>query len=110
MIEHTIQKIEARLRNAPLMSKENREELLKLLATLKAEVTDLSATHGEAAESIAGFTDVSSYEATRQASDQQLLDLSLEGLSKSVSGFETSHPKLVQLVNRIATILSNLGV
>jgi len=110
MIDQTIQKIEARLRHASSMSEENRRELLTLLATLKDEVTQLSETNGDAAESITGFTDLSSHEATRQASDRQLLDLSIEGLSKSVSGFETSHPQLVQLVNRIATILSNLGV
>jgi hypothetical protein len=38
------------------------------------------------------------------------MELSLKGLSSSVEGFEKSHPQLVQVVNRICTTLSNLGI
>jgi hypothetical protein len=34
----------------------------------------------------------------------------LAGLSASVEGFEKSHPKLVEIVNRICTALSGLGI
>ena len=110
MIHDTIQKIEARIRRADSINPEARDELIRLLATLKGEVTDLAETHHDEAHSIAGFTDVSTHEATRETRDPRLLKLSIEGLSSSVDGFGKSHPKLVQLVNRICETLANLGV
>ena len=82
-----------------MLAKEQRTELLGLLSTLKTEIGELSKTHSEQAQSITAFTEVSTHEATRQERDPQLLRLSLEGLSASVQGFETSHPKLVEIVN-----------
>ena len=110
MIRDTIGKIEERLRGAESVNDENRAELLKLLATLKAEVSDLSETDAEQAQSIAGFTAVSAHEAIREDKNPELAELSLKGLSSSVQGFEESHPKLVQVVNSICTTLSNLGI
>ena len=109
MIHDTISKIEARLAQSAVRD-EAKTELTTLLATLKAEVADLSKTHGDAAQSIAGFTEVSAHEATREQPNPELLKHSLGGLSASVEGFETSHPRLVDIVNRICTTLSNLGI
>ena len=110
MIEDTIGKIESRIEGADAIKDERRRELLELLGTLKAEVAQLSKTHGEQAQSIAGFTELSTHEATRSERNPQLLDLSLQGLSSSVEGFEKSHPRLVQIVNSISNTLSNLGI
>jgi hypothetical protein len=110
MIEDTINKIEAQLKSAEAIPADRRRELLELLANLKAEVADLSQTHGEQAQSIAGFTGVSAHEATRETRNPELLDLSLQGLRSSVEGFEKTHPKLVQIVNSISNTLSNLGI
>jgi hypothetical protein len=110
MIEKTIGEIETRIQGADSVKDDRRRELLQLLATLKSEVAELSKTHGEQAQSIAGFTQVSAHEATREQQDPQLLDLSLQGLRSSVEGFEKSHPKLVQIVNAISNTLSNLGI
>ena len=110
MIRDTIGKIEERLQNSGSLTPENRAELLRLLATLKAEVSELSQSDAEHAQSIAGFTDVSTHEATREERDPALMELSLKGLSSSVEGFEETHPKLVQVVNSICTTLSNLGI
>ena len=110
MIRDTIGKIEERLRGAESVNEANRAELLGLLATLKAEVSHLSQTDAEHAQSIAGFTAVSTHEATREEKNPELVALSLRGLSSSVQGFEESHPKLVQVVNSICTTLSNLGI
>ncbi len=110
MIEETIGKIEARIQSADAIKDERRRELLELLGTLKSEVADLSRTHGEQAESIASFTELSTHEATRAAQNPQLLKLSLQGLASSVKGFEESHPRLVQIVNGISSALSNLGI
>lgn len=110
MLRDTIQKIEERLANNSSLTPENRAELLRLLATLKSEVSELSQSDAEHAQSIAGFTDISTHEATREERNPELMELSLKGLSQSVEGFEESHPKLVQVVNSICTTLSNLGI
>jgi hypothetical protein len=110
MIEDTIEKIEARIQTADTVNAERRQELLALLGTLKSEVAKLSKTHGEEAESIAAFTDISTHEATRSEQNPELLKLSLEGLGSSVEGFEETHPRLVQIVNAISSTLSNLGI
>lgn len=110
MIEDTIAKIEARLQNTEGLSDAKRDELRGLLATLKAEVAKLSKTHAEAAESIAGFAEISAHEATREKQNPELLKLGLNGLTSSVDEFEKSHPKLVQIVNAVSNALSNLGI
>ena len=110
MIEDTIGKIEARIKSGESISPERKEELLKLLGTLKSEMATLSDTHDEQAQSIAAFAEVSAHEATRAQQNPQLLKLSLEGLGQSVEGFEKSHPRLVQIVNSISNTLSNLGI
>jgi len=110
MIEDTIGKIEARIEGTDTLKEERRQELLQLLGTLKSEVSELSRTHGEQAQSIAGFTEVSMHEATRTAQNPELLKLSLDGLGSSVRGFEESHPRLVQIVNTISNTLANLGI
>ena len=110
MIEDTVGKIEAKIRSADSIQEEKRRDLLQLLGTLKAEIGKLSETHGEQAESIAGFTELSAHEAIRSKPNPELLNLSLQGLASSVEGFETSHPRLVQIVNTISNTLSNLGI
>jgi len=110
MIEDTVGKIESRIKAAEAIHPERKQELLQLLGTLKSEVAELSKTHGEEAQSIAGFTEISAHEATRAEQNPTLLKLSLEGLSGSVAGFEKSPPRLVQIVNTISNMLSNLGI
>jgi hypothetical protein len=110
MIEDTVSKIEAKIHGSEAINDDKKRELLQLLGTLKSEVSELSKTHGEQAESIAGFTEVSAHEAIRSEPNPELLELSLKGLSSSVGGFEKSHPRLVQIVNNISNTLSNLGI
>jgi prefoldin subunit 5 len=110
MIEDTLKQIEARIGGAESVSEERRRELLQLVATLKTEVAELSQSHGEQAQSIAGFAQVSAHEATREQQNPQLLRLSLQGLTQSVEGFEQSHPALARVVNNISQTLANLGI
>lgn len=110
MIEKTIENIESKIKDNACITEENKGELLDLLGTLKKEVSSLSKTHAEDAESIAHFTQASTHEATKSEKNPRLLKLSVEGLSSSVEGFETSHPKLVDVVNKVAHILSNMGI
>ena len=110
MNESTLTEIEAKIRGADKISDERKRELLQLLATLKTEVGALSKTHGEQAESIAQFAKISAHEATRGEQSLELRELSVRGLQSSVEGFEKSHPRLVEIVNRISNTLSNLGI
>lgn len=110
MIDETLTKIESRIHATDSVGEDRKRELLQLVATLKTEVAELSKTNSERAESIAGFTQVSTHEATRESQDPDLLRLSVEGLRSSVSGFEESHPNLVRIVNSISNTLSNLGI
>lgn len=110
MIDETISSMEERVRGAEGLQPERRRELLSLLGTLKCEVARLSETEDEHARSIAGFVGVSTHEAVRSQRDPHLLQLSLDGLSSSVDGFEASHPKLVESVNAFCLMLSNLGI
>jgi hypothetical protein len=110
MINETLAKIDARLRSAEAIPGDRREELLALVGTLREEIAELSQTDQDHAQSIAGFTQVSTHEATRRAPNPDLLRASLTGLTGSVAGFEKSHPRLVQIVNNLSTTLSNLGI
>ena len=110
MIQETITQIEGRIKRAKSLNDAKKKELLDLLSTLKIEVSELSMTHAEQTRSITGFTEVSIHEAMREEKNPHLLKLSLEGLSTSVEGFESSHPKLVGVVNSICLTLSNIGV
>lgn len=110
VIDETIKQIEARIHSAESLTPEKRSELVELLAKLKAEAGELAKTHGEQAQSIVGFAQVTAHEATRTDQDPKLLDLSLEGLRSSVQEFEKSHPRLAHIVNTISTTLSNSGI
>jgi uncharacterized membrane protein YccC len=110
MIHDTITELEARIDKSDAVNPESKAELLQLLATLRAEIGTLAQTHDEDARSIAGFTSVSAHEALRERRNPELVQLSLNGLSSSVTEFEQSHPALVQAVNRICQTLSNLGI
>jgi len=110
MIKRTISEIKTRIREASSIKEEKRSELLGLLSTLKSEIEKLSKTQADHAKSITGFTDISTHEATRENKNPELLKVSIDGLSSSVKGFETSHPKLAEIVNSICLTLSNLGI
>ena len=110
MIRETIDKIERRLEETESMTAENKVELLDLVSALKNDLADLAETHREQAESITGFAETATREATRQERNPKLLNLLTEGLSVSVEEFEATHPNLVQTVNSIAHMLSNIGI
>jgi hypothetical protein len=110
MIDDTLRKIETSIQSSDSITAERKAELLRLLGQLKNEVASLPESSREEAQSIAAFADVSAREAIRSKKNPELLDLSLKGLSSSVSGFEKSHPQLVQVVNTISHTLSNLGI
>jgi hypothetical protein len=110
MLKTTITNIENKIKHNNSMRDKDKIELLKLLSSLQDEVSELSKTDKEHAESITGFAQTSAHEATRKNKKEDLLDLSLKGLTSSVDELESSHPKLVEIVNRISYMLSNMGI
>ena len=110
MIDKTLKELEERIKASTLISKDKKAEFLILVSKLKSEIGELAKTKAEEAESIAAFTKLSAYEATRRKKNPNLLELSLKGLSHSVKEFEVSHPKLVEGINAIATMLANMGI
>ncbi|MBM4149700.1 MAG: DUF4404 family protein [Lentisphaerae bacterium] len=109
-LEDTVREIEKRISAQSGLDAARKSELLKLLATLREEVADLSVARSDEAESIARFAAASAHEATRQGKSEQLQSLSIQALSSSVEGFEASHPKLVRIVNALCVQLSDLGI
>ena len=107
MIRDTISKIEARLQGSNALSDDARSELLLLLGELKREIANVEPAVGQ---SIAGQTESLAKQATEESRNPELLKRSLDELSASVDSFETSHPGLVQVVNRICTTLSSIGI
>ncbi len=110
MIEDTIALIETKIQKLRSVEEAKKAEMLELLSSLQSETRKLSKTHAEHAESIARFAEISAHEATRETQNPELLQLSVEGLSSSVTEFEATHPRLVEVVNSICVTLSSLGI
>jgi hypothetical protein len=110
MLQHTLETIENKIKDAPNIPEENKAEYLELLRVLNNEITALDKSQKEKAQSIKGFTKVSAHEITREKIDPGLIKISIEGLSSSVKEFEASHPRLVQTVNAICDFLSKIGI
>jgi len=110
MLKHTLETIENKIKNAPSIPEASKSEYLELLHTLNTEINKLQKSQKEKAQSIKGFTKVTSHEITRDEIDPGLIRISIEGLSSSVKEFEASHPKLVQTVNAICDFLSKIGI
>ncbi len=110
MIPKTIAEIEDRVRQAESLSETRRTELLALLASLKQEAGELAKTNVEQARAIVEHARVYADEAIREGRHSAAHQPALERLTDSVSEFEETHPKLVEVVNRIALMLSNSGI
>lgn len=110
MIEDTVARIEQAIRRAGGADPKHREELIRLLEQLKAEVHALPPAQSERAGSIAQFAEAATHEAARTEKSARLQELSREGLRASVADFEVSHPKLTAVVNDICNLLAGMGI
>ncbi|MGN6386098.1 MAG: DUF4404 family protein [Verrucomicrobiota bacterium] len=90
MIHDTINQIEERLRSSGCLTPEQRRELEGLLAQLRAEAQNLPRQPEPAS--------------TRSEDDL------LGRLKESVTEFETTHPQLITLVDRINNMLASFGI
>jgi len=101
MIEDRIQKLESRVRQAGGIPEETKKELLDLIAALKTELPE-GATVGATGSSFS--------EEDHESAGPEALQTAVDDLTESVESLEASHPVAVQVVNRIALILSNMGI
>jgi hypothetical protein len=109
MIPETLSQIEARVRQTGSLSEDNKAELLKLLAALRTEISDLARTQSDEAHRIVAIARTSTEAATHDQASPELVKQSLDRLVSAVSEFEESHPRLVEVVNRVATMLAGWG-
>lgn len=86
MIDETLAKIEAAIKQVRAADPKEREDLIRLLEKLRADLR----AGGVPQE--AGLT------AVRRA------------LEESVVGYEASHPKLAAVVNEICSLLASVGI
>jgi hypothetical protein len=107
MGKQLIERIEQKLAQAEGLDAKQRQELLGMLSALKDEVDAIGGDH---AESIASFAGLAAHEATRAQKNPNLLQYAVDGLAESVKEIEVEHPKTVEIVNGICTMLSNLGI
>ena len=110
MLEDAIRKIEEAIKKVGSLKSGRKAELLRLLGELKKEVRNLPKAHGERAQSIGNLAHAAAHEAARKKRAPALLKHSTEGLSLSAEEFSVSHPKIVEIVNDIALMLSQIGI
>src|SRR4029077_19237996 len=73
--------VETNIRASDAIQADKKAELLRLLTTLKSEITTLEHTHAAHAESVIGLTERSMHEAIRQPNDPQLTASALQELA-----------------------------
>lgn len=110
MIPERIDRLEDGLRKADDLPAESREELLQLVRELRQELAPLADQHSDDAGNIAAFAEASLSGARGDRRNPTLVGAAIGDLTASVEKFEASHPRLVDVVNRIAVALANMGI
>ena len=110
MAENVLHQLEARIQNDPSIGEKCRRKLSRLLPDLRQELSQLSMTHREQAQNIAGLARLSTDEAFGTERNADRLKASLERLKRSVEEFEKSHPRLVQAVGALSNMLASMGI
>ncbi len=85
MIEETVAKIEAAIREAHVADPKNKAALIALLEKLKAEVQ-------------------------REKRSKDLLDSAGEGLKDAAIEFDATHPQLAAVVGEVSAMLAKIGI
>ena len=105
-----IEAIEQKIQATSQIDTKIKEDLLDLMRSLKTELTDLKKINPNGAHNIADKAQVSTEKVLTSDNKQNELQKDIDGLQETVEEFEVSHPKLVQVVNRICMMLSDIGI
>jgi hypothetical protein len=101
MVEDRIRNIEARVQQSGNLPESAKAELLEIIGELREELQGVKKEHLEKAEGSAG---------AGETPHGETLDDALGGLSGTVTELEATHPRLAELVNRLAVALANMGI
>ena len=101
MIEEKLKRIEDRISQSENMAEENKALVLELLKELKSEIAESSENVGNGLKQ--NISDIDD-------DDEGFIQSAFNDINSTLSEFEESHPKLVQIVNSICTQLSNSGL
>ncbi len=110
MISDRLAHLQAKLDSLPQLPAETRAEIEQLLAGLKTEIAALPQAPLASDESISSHVEDDSHDIVGDANTPDSIQLSLDRLTASVEEFEASHPELTSTVQRLATVLSNMGI
>lgn len=105
-----IEAIEKKIRATSQIDGKIKEDLLDLMRSLKTELSSLKELHPETAHHIAAQTGVSTDKVLASPEKPEEVQESIDRLQGTVTEFEASHPKLVQVVNRLCMMLSDIGI
>jgi len=105
-----IEAIEKKIEARSDMDVKIKEDLLDLMRSLKTELAESKDIRPELAHYIVDKTQASAEKIINADNKQNELQESIDGLQETVGEFEASHPKLVQIVNRLCMMLSDIGI
>ncbi len=99
MLKNTLDKIEKAIAESGHLSKTHKQELEKLAAELRAELTELEKTKKSQAHHIAEQAE--KIAASHAEQDDTQSTEALANLKNAVREFEASHPNLTRIINSI---------
>ncbi len=109
MIHKILDKIDALLAQSNL-NPAQKKELDQLYQQLREELVILAKTDPQNAKTIADFAAIATLEALRDDSNRDMTESVKERLMESLETFETSHPKLANVLQTLITHLSGIGL
>ncbi len=112
MFTEKITSIEKKIEQTPAIDQPAKDELLELLDNLNEELSKLedNSTNMGHSQEIVGKASRFAEQAIADPGATQEIEQSINELKGSVADFEASHPKLVQIINRVCVMLSDIGI
>ena len=84
------------------------QDLQASLEDLKREIDGLDSADDESRQRLQRI--IANLETKLDASDDEPEENFMSYLEDSLTHFETSHPRVTSIINRVATTLSNMGI
>ncbi len=113
MIRQTIKELEERIRQSGQIAQEDREQLLDLVTQVQEELENLpEQSRSELAAQVKLERVAQASELSREEAQKELdaIRRASTDFSGAMLRFETAHPRLTDLANRLAMMLSSVGI
>jgi chromosome segregation ATPase len=85
-----------------------RESVQESIEELKSEIVDLQGEDLESKNKLTAI--VKELETELESRELDSFDDFIEPLNESISNFETSHPRITEIINNIMSTLSGIGI